>query len=635
MSEQIKNSTTSSPPLADNSVDEVNTKVKNDTVYILITQCLQNGFFLADDSRLCLNKEIVAKMLLRPTLNIPDDKTAGDVATQGTPDDYIQVNEENRRYVAQKDVDKLQNGPLYQFLSDLMDDRPENMDTLHAIHIRDWHRPSLDYDVERALYGPHCEADTWESRALDGFETFLSPWSIVPPKDESSIDKVKNRMRSTPEISGKKDTDYVINQQKRLTDVLRKTYKNPHDIRIFQDDLGGYLHPNNSRVIHYPVLSDSVFDFRRADTIIDNVYANELRDNEEVMQQKKERPTNPIHRSPSYLELLINSILNVEQQQATDASAELHVNIVIIGVYTDIKIRTLLTGLRSRYRINNLIVSDVLTASPTLERHLEALDFVHKVLQVEVVHNLNDLINVLAPSTSRVISQKVIEDHVDFRQYRGYYLNKQNLLAYQDTKRVEYLELTRRRSRAIYNQVFNTNRVLMFFGFIFLILSVFISVSYIVSLFIPQLDIPVEHIIAGGLVTGGLSLAQLLTVFIRKPLDSLKANLEQLIQLRSELETHSLILALLRYHFSTPERLHEDYLKGKTFKESQEKYEEEMNRLHAIETQIAMIEKIEFNIHRKSDETEIESERQPVLRQSLTMATSTSPAESDSPTSAG
>ena len=37
---------------------------KDDTVYILVTQCLQNGFLLADDSRLVMDQDVVAKLLL-------------------------------------------------------------------------------------------------------------------------------------------------------------------------------------------------------------------------------------------------------------------------------------------------------------------------------------------------------------------------------------------------------------------------------------------------------------------------------------------------------------------------------------------------------------------------------------------
>src|SRR5438034_622980 len=68
-----------------------------------------------------------------------------------------------------------------------------------------------------------------------------------------------------------------------------------------------------------------------------------------------------------------------------------HIYIAVIGVYTDLKVLTLLAGLRTRYNVPNLAVSDTLTASPTLERHLAGLDFAAKLLGVEVIHGVNDL----------------------------------------------------------------------------------------------------------------------------------------------------------------------------------------------------------------------------------------------------
>ena len=67
-----------------------------------------------------------------------------------------------------------------------------------------------------------------------------------------------------------------------------------------------------------------------------------------------------------------------------------------------------------------------------------------------------------------------------------------------------------------------------------------------------------------------------------------KIILNNLIYLRTELETHSLILALLRYHFSTPERLSEDYLKDGNFAVEEAK-------LNAIQRQIDMIKNVDFD----------------------------------------
>ncbi|GEM_PF-1136148 len=564
--------------------DKTNKFPKNDTVYILITQCLQNGFLLAHDSRLVMDDDIVAKMLLKPQGN--QDVDDQDAQHNRTSNPYFKLGN-NKREIKNKKA--LVEGPLYQFLSHLMDDRDDNTDTLHAIHLRDWHKPSRDYDLERASYGPHCEAGTWESEALDNFDPYLAPWILDGKTDENySVNQQKRKKEFKPDPNKWNSKDFIKNPTQYFVDNLGGTQ---HTVR----QKGHTRNGQKTNVVHYPVLSDSVFDFRRADTIIDNVYDSENRSPNRIMEEQKVadvdsaiKKTNPVHRSPAYFELLINSILNMEQYQADHENRELRVNIVVIGVYTDIKVRTLVTGLRSRYRIANLVVSDVLTAAPSLERHLEALDFMHKVLRAEIIHSLNDLINVLAPSSNRSIDADIIMDHVDFVDYASYYQNKQNFLAYQDTKRLEYLELTRARSRAIYKQVYDTNKDLMRYGKIFLGLTALQALIYVGSLPFPSVNIPPEAFLVGGVVTGGLSMLQVFTSFFRNPLNALKDNLQDLIQIRSELETHSLILALVRYHFSTPERLSESYV------EDDEAYVQEMKKLKAIEKQIKMIEDVDF-----------------------------------------
>jgi len=582
---------------------------KDNTVYILITQCLQNGFFFADESPLCLDEDVVARMLIPSTISTAKNEDSDDpIKTQ--PRDYL-GKDGNRRYVMDEDV--MQQGPLYQYLSNLMDHRPEGMDALHVIHIRDWHKPSVDYDIERRLYGPHCEERTWEAQPLDGFDRYLQPWYKPPTSgdaqaqhqaSESAIEYCLEQQR-LPEFDG-----YV--EQPSNPDTFIKELNGIQHVGI--DDDGKDKVVRN--VIHYPVLSDSVFDFRVSRTITQDLYGTE--------------PL-PIENDKSYLENLINGILHIERHQRV-GEEDLHVNIAVIGVYTDIKIRTLLTGLQSRYRINNLIVSDVLTAAPSLERHLEALDFVHKVIRVEVVHSLNDLVSVLQPGAIRRIPQDLISDHIDFRDYRSYYLNKQNLLAYQDRKRIEYLELTRIRSKAVYDQISTTNRRLVKFGFRFLWLTVIFGILYLVSVVITLIDpsrvVRPELWLLGSVITGGLSLLQLTAVFVGNPLNRLQENLNQLIHLRSELETHSLILALLRYHFSTPERLTEDYPKDGDI-------ETEKKKLEAIGLQIDMIRSVDFDA--KAPDVEVQMsvlERLDKLRSSGEIAKSVNTSSSTSTTNA-
>ena len=131
---------------------------------------------------------------------------------------------------------------------------------------------------------------------------------------------------------------YSVSQQRGLRKEFKDKVEDPYDIQHFVNHLGGTRHSPTANVVHYPVLSDSVFDFRRSDTIIDNTYKSEKQDTQKIMAIKQEQinetPGNPIHRSPSYLEILINSILNIEQQQADTDERELHVNVVVSrGVY--------------------------------------------------------------------------------------------------------------------------------------------------------------------------------------------------------------------------------------------------------------------------------------------------------------
>jgi hypothetical protein len=199
--------------------------------------------------------------------------------------------------------------------------------------------------------------------------------------------------------------------------------------------------------------------------------------------------------------------------------------------------------------VRNLIVSDVLTAAPNLERHLSGLDFADKVLNIEIIHSLNDLVHILNPSKrTNTIPQSLTRYSINFRDYRSYFLDKQNLLSYQDQKQIEYLELTEERARRLYHQVHFTNRTLIGFGFVFLAVTLVASILQIFG----ALTVPPETLI----ITGALSLLQLVAVFFRGPLNRLQDNLNNLVQQRANLENHSLVLALMRHHFASPELMY-------------------------------------------------------------------------------
>src|SRR5207249_1507491 len=108
-----------------------------------------------------------------------------------------------------------------------------------------------------------------------------------------------------------------------------------------------------------------------------------------------------------------------------------------------IKVQTLLVGLRTQYDLPNLAVSDTFTASQTLERHLGALDYAAKVLDVEVVHGVNDLVRFLGLPPPLDDETEVVA-RMSFARYRSFFQDKQNVLAFQDEKLRQYLALTER-----------------------------------------------------------------------------------------------------------------------------------------------------------------------------------------------
>lgn len=441
----------------------------HESVYILITQCLQNSFLLAHETRLCLPPDIVGQMLL------------------GTEEalalDEVMTVERNRRHFKKELVEK---GPLMRFFRAALTGK----NSVNVIHIKDWHLPSENYDAERRVYGEHCEAGSWGAEPIEGYDEFLQPWRTHPGGEEQA--------RS----------------------------------------LEGYRDPNLNN-IYYEVLSDTLFDLK---------------------------PSGP--NEPSFLGMLLNGLVMKERGEKK------RIYIVMIGVATDIKIQILLTCLRSVYtKIDSLIVSDVLTASASLERHLAALDYADKVLYCEIVHSLNDLASILNPDHPDDIPASLIQYNVNFRNYRTYFQDKQNMLVYQEQKQVEYIGFTAQRAGDVYKQISRTNKTLTYFGFGFLALTLIASFY---KVFFPE-RVPIEFIA----LTGGLSMVQLLTVFFRNPLQQLQENLTNYVRLRMNLETHSLVVALLRHHFAKPERLN-----------SQLDAARELEQLESIQRQILMIQQL-------------------------------------------
>jgi hypothetical protein len=220
--------------------------------------------------------------------------------------------------------------------------------------------------------------------------------------------------------------------------------------------------------------------------------------------------------------------------------------VAVIGVYSDIKVLTLLGGLLARYDLPNLAVSDTLTISPTLERHISGLDFAAKVMQVEVVHGVNDLVRYLG-GRPPLESESDVVARDGFAQYQTFFKDKQSVLAYQSEKLRDYLVLTEKRALNTYRWIERSNLFLIAWGSAFLVATLVFAVW-------SALD-PDDVSWAIPAITGGVGLLQLATAFFTQPMNDLQRNLMNLTTYRMILESHSLKMALARFHLTTPRTL--------------------------------------------------------------------------------
>jgi hypothetical protein len=438
--------------------------------YVLITQCLQNDFFLNDGCRLKLPETIVPQMLVGN--RDFDLRVGGNGPNNGR-------------------AEVIRNGPLGIFLAATVGRAFETDSTLHVINIRDWHGPGRAYDSERRAYGAHCERGTWGVGYLEGAERWLDPTRT--------------------------------------------------------SDVADYAEKGGARIYH--LRSDSLFDFKpriELRTGTRKFRASELEDILDVLVQGSDRHLEDLRtvlREGAFGS--INSLAR-EVDSRDKPQTEASVYIAVIGVWTDIKVQTLLVGLRTRYDLPNLGISDTFTASATLERHLAGLDYAAKVLDVEVIHGVNDLVRFLGLPPPLENEADVVA-RMSFARYRSYFQDKQNVLAFQEEKLRQYLALTERRSLDVYERIKRTNTFLILFGCAFLVTT--LAFAILNGIWPSKFE---WQIVA---ITGGIGLLQLVTAFISKPIRDLQRNLTNLAVFKMILESHSLKTALARFHLTTPHTL--------------------------------------------------------------------------------
>ena len=389
-------------------------------------------------------------------------------------------------------------GPLGLFLERAIGRRRRGEDgrgVLHVINIRDWHIPDDNYDSERRRYGAHCEAGTWGAGYVDGLEGWLDPAGPLPSEEAQ------------------------------------------------------YFEQGSVRIHH--VHADSIFDFRPRRAFIG---ANERKFPASALEilldvivqgsEDDQARAREILRKDPRVRALWPLAKEIDDDETVRSSARVYVG--VLGFYTDIKVAIVLTGLRTRYELPNLAVSDTFTASTSLERHLSALDFADKLLTVEVVHGINDFVRFLG-GTGDIEDESEIVAADSFARYKTYFQDRQNVLAHESEKLRAYELLTQRRSLELYDTVRRANTFLIAWGSVFLTATLVLSILSAFGL--------VDWKAAA--VTGGLSLAQFVGAFFTQPSSDLQHNLTNLAVFKMVLESHSLKTAVARFHLTTPQALRE------------------------------------------------------------------------------
>ena len=443
--------------------------------YVLLTQCLQNDFFLNTECRLRLPDPAVSAMLL--------GNREGDLRRAG--------NHYDRRR-----AQLIRNGSLGTFLEATVGRRLEPRagagGVLHLVNVRDWHRSGNIYDEERRRYGAHCEAGSWGAEYLDGAAEFLDP-------------------------SGD----------------------------------GKYTAQGDVRVYH--IESDSLFDFKPHSTALDNARrkfrASELEDLLDVLVQGTDEHVEEMQQllaASRDLASIHELARRIDAAEPSPGIAPAYV--AVIGVYTDLKVQTVLVSLGTQYDLPNLAVSDTFTASSSLERHLAGLDYASKVLHAEVVHGINDLTRFLG-GMPPLEDESELVGRISFSRYASFFQDKQNVLGYQDEKLRQYVLLTERRSVEIYERIKRANTFLIGFGLTFMAVTLVLSILSALA--------PDRFDWRPAAITGGVGLLQIASAFVNRPVRQLQQNLTNLAMFKMIIESHSLKTAFARFHLTTPQTLRE------------------------------------------------------------------------------
>ena len=414
-------------------------------------------------------------------------------------------------------------GPLALFLEQTIGRRRRDEDgqgVLHVINIRDWHEADENYDFERRRYGAHCEAGSWGAQYVDGLGRWLDPRGSKPSEKARYFEEGSVRIHHV------------------------------HADSIFD------FRPSRDRID----AAERKFRASRLELVLDVIVQGSEADQERARELLRNDPR------PAALEELTREI---DLDDTVRSEAPLYV--AVIGVYTDIKVAIVLAGLRTRYVIPNLAVSDTFTASTSLERHLTGLDFSAKLLDTEVVHGINDLVSFLGGSGDLAREADLVAAD-RFSRYQTYFQDRQSVLAHSREKLQEYELLTQARSVKVYDTIRRANTFLIAWG------TAALSVTLVLAI-LSAFDVGSWEAAA---VTGGLTLGAFVGVFFTQPSADLQRNLTNLAVFKMILESHSLKTAVARFHLTTPQALRE--LRGKSEADAAARQVETLKKeLEAIE----------------------------------------------------
>jgi hypothetical protein len=486
--------------------------------YVLLTECLQNDFFLNRECPIFLGDQSALAVLTARTERPVPERTDG------------------RLQIAPKVLGR---GPLTVFLDAVVGARRNGSGcrgTLHVVNIRDWHEPGPVYDLERRKYGSHCEKGTWGARYVTGLERFLDP--AAGPSDQEAIPFVQGSVRVCHVHS-----DSVFDFRPREGGARHAAGKLPRS--ELEDLLDILIQGNEKHAEALDVVLGRAAALIQGQAVQDAEFSRVLR----LVDPRREdgpagfRRALEEGRGRDAVQELITGLSKLVDRDP-DATPP-RVYVAVVGAYSDVKILTLLGGLRARYDLPNLALADSLSASPTLERHISGLDFAHKVMDVEVIHGVNDVVTYLGGTAPIKDESSVVEPN-GFARYQTFFKDKQNVLAYQTEQLQEYLALTEKRSLNTYTWIERSNLFLILCGASFLVATLVFAIW---SAFDPSVSWKLPAI------TGGLGLLQLVTVFFRQPMQDLTRNLGNLMTYRMLLESHSLKMALARFHLTTPHTL--------------------------------------------------------------------------------